>query len=232
MILDNIKITRSRRKTIALHIHEDGSVELRAPLRLHQRHLVEMVEQKQSWIKRKQFDIAERKNKDKEISWHVGSQVPYLGKMLTLEYCFGKRVKIFQQAESLIITSPFKDVVAIKKASLDWMRKISQDYFLQRTYYWQQKMYPQSKQILKVKPRKMCSRWGSCSKNKSIRLNSLLMMLPEPLIDYVIVHELCHWQVFNHSRKFYQLLEQILPNWKNLEQQLKNHQYLLSEARK
>lgn len=68
------------------------------------------------------------------------------------------------------------------------------------------------------------SRWGSCSKDKNINLNCKLMLLPDPLVDYVIVHELIHTLHFDHSPKFWQAVAKLIPNYKDRIQQLKNLQ--------
>ncbi len=76
----------------------------------------------------------------------------------------------------------------------------------------------------KIKVALLKSRWGSYSTNKTLTLNARLLFFPLELIDYVIVHELCHRYQHNHSKDFYRLLCEKLPNYKELEKKIKNFQ--------
>lgn len=77
--------------------------------------------------------------------------------------------------------------------------------------------------INKITLRKMTTRWGSCSPHNNISLNIGLVALPEHLIDYIILHELVHTKIKNHSRYFWKELEKMIPNAKYLRKELKQN---------
>ena len=65
------------------------------------------------------------------------------------------------------------------------------------------------------------TRWGSCSSKGNLNFNSLLMLTPPEIIDYVVVHELCHRKEMNHSKAFWREIEKVLPDYRNYEEWLK-----------
>ena len=80
---------------------------------------------------------------------------------------------------------------------------------------------------LRIKIRRYSSRWGSCNSRGELSFNTLLMMLPIEVINYVVVHELCHLQHLNHSKEFWQLVAQYIPHYNQATQWVKTNQSTL-----
>ena len=82
-------------------------------------------------------------------------------------------------------------------------------------------------QYNRVSIRNQRTRWGSCSSKDNISLNMKLLHLPEHLIDYILLHELVHTRVKNHSKTFWDELETVVPNARTIDKQLREYQYCL-----
>lgn len=82
-------------------------------------------------------------------------------------------------------------------------------------------------QYNKVSIRSQKTRWGSCSSKNNISLNKKLLHLPNDLIDYILLHELVHTRVKNHSKDFWNELETVVPNARIIDKQLREYQYCL-----
>ncbi len=70
------------------------------------------------------------------------------------------------------------------------------------------------------------TRWGSCSKKGNLNFNYRIALVPIPLADYVVVHELCHLKQMNHSKKFWDLVSQTIPDWRVRRRELHKHRFL------
>jgi predicted metal-dependent hydrolase len=90
-----------------------------------------------------------------------------------------------------------------------------------RAAYFNDKTYGLSFNRISIKNQK--SRWGSCSKKGNLNFNYRIALLPPELADYIIVHELCHLKEFNHSPKFWKLVEMEVSNYRALRNQLKSY---------
>ena len=112
------------------------------------------------------------------------------------------------------------DLAARRKAVEAYYRALALEYLPARVGELAD-VYGFRYQKIRVKNQK--TRWGSCSSMGNINLNLRLMMAPEAAIDYVIVHELCHLRILNHSPAFWSLVETCLPDYRRWRAWFKEH---------
>lgn len=107
------------------------------------------------------------------------------------------------------------------QAQLDkWARSQAEVIFTRQMLIHFLKFQHRVPKLPTLKIRRMKARWGSCSSKGVITLNQKLIHMDETLIDYVIVHELCHLIEHNHSKAYYALLTQMMPDWAERRQEL------------
>jgi len=101
----------------------------------------------------------------------------------------------------------------------NWMYFVAKNYIPSRTVEFANKY---KFRFNRIRVKKLRSRWGSCSSRGNLSFNYKLMQFPDEVIDYVIIHELCHTKEMNHSQRFWQLVAEIIPNYKELKTILRN----------
>ena len=114
----------------------------------------------------------------------------------------------------------------MRKLYLEWSKKKALPLFEKSVKKYTKKIKSDYSKIL-VKNQK--NRWGSVSKNGTINFNQKLIRAPSKIVDYVVAHEVCHLKIPNHSRKYWDLLGSVMPNYEEKKEWLRvNKQYLLN----
>ena len=131
------------------------------------------------------------------------------------------RDKISWVLKSLNYLKKFKNRVVIKSGRKDYLANRSAALSLAKAKVecWN-KFYGFSYNRVTIKNQK--TRWGSCSRKGNLNFNYKIVHLRENLVDYLIVHELCHLKEMNHSRNFWSLVSQTIPDYKKLRTELRN----------
>lgn len=196
-------------------------IEVVAPLRVSERKIHAFVQAQQDWIVTATDKVATNKQTIKKLSpdkYKEGVSVPYQGeqKEIKLQTTVLKKVKIaFEQA---VFTIDIPDIVdevekhdLIRFALIDWMKSQALKKMKEMIDIYAEKynLYPR---MIRVKTQK--SRWGSCGIHNDINLNWLLILTPPKVMEYVVIHELCHIKERNHSAAFWVLVEKHCPDYR------------------
>ena len=227
MDLDNIvipvdKLIRTRRKTIALVIERDGSLVVHAPMRVNEEMINKFIAEKERWIRKKQDQARTFYPAFVPKEYVDGEGFLYLGAIYPLQLGKGKKPQ-------LALNGTFRLAQAsLPKAPLvfeRWYRKQAFVIISERVRFYAEKYGIQYKQVRITSAR---TRWGSCSHEGTLSFAWRLIMAPLPIIDYVVVHELSHVQVKNHSKRFWNKLNVLMPDYRQRIEWLERNGHLLS----
>lgn len=211
------KLYRSKRKTVSISVYPNQNVKVKAPNRASITYIKNCVEKKSAWILEKQ------KHFQKTIKPKNDNNFNYLGVEYQLKTQLGLINFVSIENNFLCVSATSLNKRKIEKLIASWYKKSAEDLFLERLAICKKLVAPLNISYNgNLQFRNMRSRWGSCSRHAEIKLNYELIKTPLECIDYVIVHELCHIKEFNHSPKFYSLLDKIMPDWKKRKELLKN----------
>jgi hypothetical protein len=228
MMLDdvaNLELVRSRRRTVELRVFPDGRAQVRAPQRMALRDIEAFVRERRDWLAQKQAEFAQRPTppvprfEDGAEHWLLGRSVP-------LRVIPARRRRVGLSTDGLQVMTDCQRPDTVERLLENWYRAQARVLFEQlidqHFPFFQQRGYPRP--LLTI--RKMRSRWGSLSSRGGMSLNLLLLKAPLPLVEYVVIHELCHLQEQNHGAGFKALMDELLPDWKQRRQQLNGLTYL------
>lgn len=184
------------------------------------------------WIE-KHWNQALKKTAKRPIrSYTDGDQYFYFGETLTLKLIPSVRWRpgVRVNGNDLEITLHKATTVsdgkkAIKKAVQEFYKKKAEEVIHDRLQFFSEHY---GLKYNRVTFRNQKTRWGSCSSAKNLNFNWRLIMAPIEIIDYVVVHELCHLKHMNHSPAFWKLVAETIPSYKECRKWLKDNHYLLS----
>lgn len=214
-IVHKVNFKKSKQaKYLRLKIYGNGEIYLIVPLSYTYRQAEVFLGGQIKWIEKKISKLAFNRDKFR-----------YLGYKTKLSIITDKKDKSFvvsYNADSVIL--PVVDGLTTEQLFENWIFEEAKKYIPSRV---KELAKHYGFNFDKVKVKKIKSRWGSCSSKKNLNFNYKLMHFNTKIIDYVIIHELCHLKEMNHSKKFWKLVEQIVPEYKDNKRELSfNHQPL------
>lgn len=210
------KLTRSKRKTIALIIARDGSLNVRAPTRAPLHLIDQFIQQKADWITRTRARLKSAPQTPTKL-YQDGEKFLYLGSSFALKLVTQQRASLHLDAEFTLRHSAQNKAEAIFTR---WYKDRAYEIISERVkqYAHQYGFTPKQVKINSAK-----TRWGSCSHAGSLNFTWRLVMAPLDVIDYVVIHELAHLRVKNHSPKFWKVVEEIYPDYKKYRKWLREN---------
>jgi predicted metal-dependent hydrolase len=222
---------RANRRTIGFVVGPDG-LAVRAPRWTPVSEVESALQEKGAWIMRKLHEGQARRQTQESarIEWREGAELPYLGSAVVIEldpaHRFGARGgELVDAPESgsarrLRVGLPqAAQATQIRDAVQAWLMRQARDNFAQRLDHFAPQL---GVQWSKLALSNAAGRWGSARVDGAIRLNWRLIHLRQEVIDYVVVHELSHLRVMDHSPRFWDTVASVVPEYAALRRQLKD----------
>ena len=215
------KIIRTKRKTIALHISDDATLIVRAPLKASDKAIMGVVLKHKKWIEEKKREIKAREPKFSPKEFVNGEGFLYLGKWYRLKIVDNQEVPL--KFENGFYLSR-KALPQAKDVFIEWYKNMAYEKISERVnWYAQQRGFKYKKVNITSAQR----RWGSSSSNGNLNFPWRLIMAPLTVIDYVVIHELVHTVERNHSKAFWGKVKMLMPNYEIHKEWLRKNGYLL-----
>ncbi|MFL9832577.1 M48 family metallopeptidase [Chryseobacterium terrae] len=217
-VLIDYDLSFQERKNLTIKVYPDCSVKIIAPYNTPLQKIEKQIKKKAPWIIKQQREFLSYQPLTPPRLYVNGETHLYLGRQYKLRIEMGNKneVKLFR-GRIIVFCKEQKSVKEIlnkwysEKAFVHFEEVLNKTLLLFKKY-----------NIIKPELyiRSMEKRWGSCTPNGKIILNSELIKAPKGSIEYVIVHELCHLIHYNHTKAFYDLQESIMLDWKKWKERL------------
>ena len=209
----NYSLRKSKKvKRARLQIYPSNGLEVVIPYWYSENDLNHLLSSNSEWIKKNLEKIA----KVEDSFLFFGSQIEVLINNLSFRknYYF-----YFDNKKQLTVIVPEENVLTKNELYHIWLKKEAQHYIPQRVSELAKKY---GFEFNRVTIREQKSRWGSCSSKKNLSFNSKLLYFNHRIIDYELIHELCHLKEMNHSKRFWNLVNEIMPDYKVHKRALNN----------
>jgi len=222
---------RGKRKTIGFLVGAEG-LSVRAPRWVALRDVDAAIHEKSDWILRKLTETRQRlaRVEATRIEWKDGAAFPFLGEPVVMrldpKHGFASVGGTLDAATEegaprvlRLAVSQNAEPSQIRDAAQAWLMRQARKLFIERLDHFAPLL---GVQWQKLSLSNAATRWGSASADGSIRLNWRLIHFRLPVIDYVVAHELAHLRVMDHSHRFWETVESVLPDYDALRRQLKD----------
>lgn len=218
-IIEPKKIIKTNRKSVTLVIDTNGDFIVHAPKFVSDREIMKLVMGKQEWILAKLSEVQKTEKLKEELTIKDGAVIPFMGEKRRIR--IGDFRKVTLTDEEIQIPTVYDP----EKLFMKWL-KTQALYTLQESAEHYAEQLGVTYEIVKLSNAR--TNWGTCTAKGVIRLSWRLMLCPIEMLDYVVVHELCHIRHMNHSPEFWACVGEVLPDYKTRRKWLKEHSYYMS----
>ena len=227
------QIVKSKRKTISIRVGKEG-VSVHVPQRLSNIKIAKLMETKADWIIKKLEEMQKVKDTTPKVDYCDGTILAYRGKEITLKLVMADEkmrqknlAKAYREEDCLVLETGNQSPEAIKQLLEQWYRMEAKKRIEECVHDYTNR-YDFGKQVNRIVIKDQKSRWGSCSTKCNLNFNFRLIMAPDEILEYVVVHELCHLIHMNHSAEFWRAVERIRPNYEAEREWLRKNEALLT----
>jgi predicted metal-dependent hydrolase len=201
-------LIHSRRKTLALIVQRDGSLTVRAPMRMSASNIEEFVQSHAEWIQEKQAHAKAAPPPPKK-DYVDGETFLFLGREYPLLIVLHQRSALTFTSSSFHLSK--SSLPNARQVFIRWYKAQALGLISERiAFHGNKSKFPWQK----IRITSARTRWGSCSTNGTLSFSWRLALAPPDVIDYVVVHEMVHTRIRNHSAKFWNRVAEILPEYK------------------
>ena len=212
-----------RARHVRLEVRRQTGLTVVVPYSYKIGQLPRLLESKERWISSNlaRCDNFQSLYAEKELG--RGDTVAYLGRDLELvkRENHSEVDSVMLEGDTLVLSHRLFKNGVLELALEQWYRTEAARLINERADKLSSQMGSHYKRIV-IRGQK--TRWGSCSHKKNLSFNWKLIMAPEPVIDYVVIHELSHLKEMNHSKRFWELVAQYCPRWREYKKWLKQHE--------
>ncbi|MBU3087433.1 M48 family metallopeptidase [Clostridium gasigenes] len=207
------EVVYRKRKTMSIEVNLEGKVRICAPIKLELKNILDVVEKKANWICKKQDELIERGSIRRVNKYINGETYLYLGNEYILNIECNediKKPKVVIKDNIIQISYKQIDSATVKSILELWYRQKTLEVVIERVSNYT-KFFAVSPKELKVKQQKR--RWASCTYDNRILFNWRISMAPIDVIDYIVVHEMCHMDFKDHSNNFWNRVKSVMPDY-------------------
>ncbi|MGD0343275.1 MAG: SprT family zinc-dependent metalloprotease [Bacteroidales bacterium] len=216
------KIVYSRRRSLGISIGPDSGVIVRAPYRTSIKKIENLVLSKSSWIRKHLENYKSSVRINNNVVYNDGAITLFQGKELHIKIIESNRYSIKLNGNFIEIgLKNISDKELVGPMLEKWYRVVAEGIIRRKFEEVLIRFKDYNFKPSELAVRALKRRWGSCNSKGKITISSELIKLDEVYLEYVILHELCHLKHHNHGKKFYGLLSEVFPDWKQRRSELK-----------